>query len=136
MDDEYKSFLAELGGNPPWVSSEVGSCTGGTTMLPTLGKGGDVLNVYVGYLPLIMDDDGLIRLFSPFGEIDDLKLIEDRVTGVSKGYGFVKFFDAVAATQAVLHLNGYRLDGKVLAVSIVGKSSSNAIGAQVMSVNQ
>ncbi|MCO5583948.1 hypothetical protein L7F22_037866 [Adiantum nelumboides] len=167
MDDEYKSFLAELGGgtepfngagacnvassaqsgtilalpisqggNPPWVSSEAGSCPGGTTVLPTLDKGGDVLNVYVGYLPLSMDDDGLIRLFSPFGKIDDLKLIKDRVTGVSKGYGFVKFSDTAAATQAVLHLNGYRLDGKVLAVSIAGKSSSNAAGAQAMSVNQ
>ncbi|MCO5586425.1 hypothetical protein L7F22_040365, partial [Adiantum nelumboides] len=55
-----------------------------------------------------------------FGEIDDLKLIKDCVTSVSKGYGFVKFSN-VAATQAVLHLNGYRLDGKVLAVRIAGR---------------
>ena len=37
------------------------------------------------------------------------------------GYGFVKFADAASATQAVQHMNGYRLEGKVLAVRVAGK---------------
>ncbi|MCO5564592.1 hypothetical protein L7F22_018257 [Adiantum nelumboides] len=132
MDDEYKSFLAKLGGGIEPINGagacNVVSSAQSATILAFLILKGAILHG--------MDDDGLIMLFSPFGEIDDLKLIKDCVTGVSKGYGFVKFSDAAAATQAVLHLNGYRLDGKVLAVSIAGKSSSNAAGAQAMSVNQ
>lgn len=161
MDDEYKNFLAELGGGadrpgagdvgtnrqmgptlalpgpqggvPPWLGSggrvrPAGVLPGGTFGAPSIqpfgnkfSKDGDDLNLYVGYLPHNVDDDGLIALFSPFGKIEDIKLIKDRMTGMSKGYGFVKFADAASATQAVQHMNGYRLEGKVLAVRVAGK---------------
>lgn len=160
MDDEYKNFLAELGGgvdragagdvggrqmgptlalpgpqggNPPWLGNgsgvrPAGAFPGGTFGAPgsqpfgsKFNKDGDDLNLYVGYLPHTIDDDGLIALFSPFGKIEDIKLIKDRMTGMSKGYGFVKFADAASAAQAVQHMNGYRLEGKVLAVRVAGK---------------
>ncbi|MCO5556244.1 hypothetical protein L7F22_009790 [Adiantum nelumboides] len=85
------------------------------------GKEIDEANLYVGYIPQSVDEQGLINLFSPFGKIEDAKLIRDRVTGWSKGYAFVKFADATAAAQAVTHMNGYRLDGKALAVRVAGK---------------
>lgn len=114
------------GANFPWssnggVGARPGLGANTSSLGPRLIKDNDDLNLYVGYLPHTIDDDGLIKLFSPFGKIDDLKLIKDRLTGVSKGYGFVKFCDAAAAAQAVLHMNGYRLEGKVLAVRIAGK---------------
>ncbi|KAI6672253.1 hypothetical protein NL676_000159 [Syzygium grande] len=119
MDDEYQNFLAELGGtmpesatkqsstlaigagtagnagsNPPWANSTGGT---GTSSHPGLGsnpvklsKEYDDTNLYIGYLPPTLDDDGLIQLFSQFGEIVMAKVIKDRVTGLSKGYGFVK----------------------------------------------
>ncbi|MCO5578567.1 hypothetical protein L7F22_032422 [Adiantum nelumboides] len=159
MDDEYKNFLAELGGgadsanragagdvggrqmgptmalpgpqgaNPPWLGNGAGprsvlNAPGSQSFSPAssrFNKDGDDLNLYVGYLPHNIDDDGLIALFSPFGKIEDIKLIKDRLTGISKGYGFVKFADAASATQAVQHMNGYRLEGKVLAVRVAGK---------------
>ncbi|KAF7137410.1 hypothetical protein RHSIM_Rhsim07G0110700 [Rhododendron simsii] len=150
MDDEYQNFLAELGGtmpesvakqnptlsimgsnssgtNPPWVS---GNGTGGTgttsrpglgSTVTAVGKEIDDTNLYIGYLPSTLDDDALIRLFSPFGDIVMAKVIKDRVTGLSKGYGFVKYSDIAQANQAITSMNGYRLEGRVIAVRVAGK---------------
>ncbi|KAI5073913.1 hypothetical protein GOP47_0011926 [Adiantum capillus-veneris] len=93
------------------------------------GKEIDEANLYVGYIPQSVDEQGLINLFSPFGKIEDAKLIRDRVTGWSKGYAFVKFADVAAASQAVAHMNGYRLDGKALAVRVAGKPPPPSIPA-------
>lgn len=94
---------------------------------PYLGgsKGGkfnkdDDANLYVGYLPSTVDDEGLARLFAPFGAVEHAKVIRDRLTGATKGYGFVKYTDPSSATAAVTHRNGYRLEGRVLAVRVAG----------------
>ncbi|XP_042506454.1 splicing factor-like protein 1 [Macadamia integrifolia] len=148
MDDEYQNFLAELGGsapdsltkqnlsvpllgsnssgsNPPWASGNNAGGVGNTSH-PGLGsnpvkKEYDDTNLYIGYLPPNFDDDALIRLFSPFGDIDQAKVIKDRATGLSKGYGFVKYFDVSQANQAIASMNGYRLEGRVIAVRVAGK---------------
>jgi splicing factor 1 len=205
MDDEYKNFLAELGGggpdgsaspvgngggggevgssrqsgptmalsgpqgspNLPWTGGPAGGASaigavmtvggpgsrpglgsqgapsggfnGGNGMgAPSLGgpqgggapylggsKGGkfnkdDDANLYVGYLPSTVDDEGLARLFAPFGAVEHAKVIRDRLTGATKGYGFVKYTDPSSATAAVTHRNGYRLEGRVLAVRVAG----------------
>ncbi|KAL2540039.1 splicing factor-related [Abeliophyllum distichum] len=143
MDDEYQNFLAELGGtvpesatkqnsatlalgpgssgtNPPWA-------TGSNTTQAGLGssiikpKEYDETNLYIGYLPPTMDDDGLISLFSPFGEIVMAKVIKDRLSGLSKGYGFVKYADGQQANNAIASMNGHRLDGRTIAVRVAGK---------------
>ncbi|PIA51785.1 hypothetical protein AQUCO_01100569v1 [Aquilegia coerulea] len=150
MDDEYQNFLAELGGsgpesltkqsstlsilgsnssgsNPPWANGSNSGSPGGTsqTSLPGIGaktgKDHDDTNLYIGYLPPNLDDDGLIQLFSPFGEIVMAKVIKDRVTGLSKGYGFVKYSDIAQANQAISSMNGSRLEGRVIAVRVAGK---------------
>ncbi|KAI5670215.1 hypothetical protein M9H77_10579 [Catharanthus roseus] len=117
MDDEYQNFLAELGGtvpesatkpttgtlalgpgssgsNPPWASGSNTNGVGATTAASGANlakpKEYDETNLYIGYLPPTLEDDGLISLFSPFGEIVMAKVIKDRVSGLSKGYGFVK----------------------------------------------
>eukprot|EP01018_Ginkgo_biloba_P016462 Gb_41039 [translate_table: standard] len=81
----------------------------------------DDSNLYVGYLPHTMEDEQLIQLFSPFGRIDDAKVMRDHVNGTSKGFGFVKFSDTHCASQAIMHMNGYRLAGKLLAVRVAGQ---------------
>ncbi|KAK6145656.1 hypothetical protein DH2020_022476 [Rehmannia glutinosa] len=146
MDDEYQNFLAELGGtgpesstkpssatlalpgipgtNPPWAG---GTNTSSNTTQAGLGAGLikpkeiDETNLYIGYLPPTLEDDGLISLFSPFGEIVMAKVIKDRVSGLSKGYGFVKYADVQQANNAISSMNGHRLDGRTIAVRVAGK---------------
>ncbi|KAK3039509.1 hypothetical protein RJ639_028091 [Escallonia herrerae] len=156
MDDEYQNFLAELGGtmpesltkhsaslpilgsnssgsNPPWASSNgtggLGSSAhpGLGSNISKIGKEIDDTNLYIGYLPPTLEDDALIRLFSPFGEIVMAKVIKDRVTGLSKGYGFVKYSDVAQANQAIASMNGYRLEGRVIAVRVAGKPPQPAV---------
>lgn len=75
-------------------------------------------NLYVGHLPQTVDDNWLTKLFSPFGKIVKGKVIKDRITGSSKGYGFVEFANPIDADVAVAQMNGYKMDGKVLAVRV------------------
>ncbi|KAF2317086.1 hypothetical protein GH714_011671 [Hevea brasiliensis] len=114
MDDEYQNFLAELGGTIPESSTK-------QTSTLALGSEYDDTNLYIGYLPPNLDDDGLIGLFSSFGDIVMAKVIKDRVTGVSKGYGFVKYRDIQMANNAIASMNGYRIDGRTIAVRVAGK---------------
>ncbi|GFY84377.1 splicing factor-like protein [Actinidia rufa] len=123
MDDEYQNFLAELGGtapdsltkqssgtlalgpgssgsNPPWASGNTGGGIGVTTQAGLVNgvkplKEYDDTNLYIGYLPLNLDDDGLIRLFSPFGDIVMAK-----------------------ANNAIASMNGQSIDGRTIAVRV------------------
>ncbi|XP_058082497.1 splicing factor-like protein 1 [Magnolia sinica] len=54
-------------------------------------------NLYVAYLPQAVDDRQLIELFSPFGRLISVKVVRDKMTGLSKGFGFVKYADPVDA---------------------------------------
>ncbi|KAK1299321.1 hypothetical protein QJS10_CPB14g01245 [Acorus calamus] len=140
MDDEYQNFLAELGGtapesltrsspalalpstgggNPPWAGGS-GGTAGSVNGLKTT-KEYDETNLYIGYLPQNFEDDALIRLFEPFGDIVMAKVIKDRVTGASKGYGFVKYSDVAQANQAIASMNGYNLEGRAIAVRVAGR---------------
>uniref|UniRef100_A0A1D1XPF3 Branchpoint-bridging protein n=1 Tax=Anthurium amnicola TaxID=1678845 RepID=A0A1D1XPF3_9ARAE len=142
MDDEYQNFLAELGGaapdslakssstlaitgpagsNPPWVNSSGAGSASQAGLVNGVKKEYDETNLYIGYLPPTFDDDALIRLFSPFGTIVTAKVIKDRMTGLSKGYGFVKYSDMGQANQAIVSMNGYHLEGRVIAVRVAGK---------------
>ena len=73
--------------------------------------------LYVGNLPYDTTADDLKSLFSPFGEIVDVKLISDFATGRSKGFGFVELSDNSSATKAVSELNGKDYQGRPLRVS-------------------
>ncbi|MCL7023173.1 hypothetical protein MKW94_028284 [Papaver nudicaule] len=147
MDDEYQKYLAELGGSapesmtkqnsavpllgsgsnssgsvPPWASSNNSATQPGlVTNGAKTGKDYDDTNLYIGYLPPNFDDDALIRLFQPFGDIVMAKVIKDRATNLSKGYGFVKYSDVAQANQAIASMNGFALDGRVIAVRVAGK---------------
>ncbi|KAL2614238.1 hypothetical protein R1flu_025930 [Riccia fluitans] len=120
------SGTGPAGGMPPqqgYGSPYYPPGPGGAGVAPgsKFAKDADDSNLYVGYLPNSVDDEGLMRLFTPFGRVEDAKVIRDRLNGTSKGYGFVKYSDVAAAAQAVVHMNGYRLDGKILAVRVAGR---------------
>ena len=75
-------------------------------------------NLYVGYLPQTIDDSCLRELFSPFGAVTQSSVVLDMRTGYSKGYGFVSFDTPSAASLAMMHMNGYQIDGHRLAVRL------------------
>ncbi|XP_059667061.1 splicing factor-like protein 1 [Cornus florida] len=82
--------------------------------------------LYVGYIPQNMDETRLTELFSPFGKLTEAKVIRDRTTGFGKGYGFVHFENPIDAALAVRHMNGYKVDGKMLAVRVAGVPPATA----------
>jgi len=79
--------------------------------------------LFVGSLSWNTDDRGLEEAFSRFGEVTDAKVITDRETGRSRGFGFVTFADASAAQKAVQEMNGSELDGRNLNVDIAQERS-------------
>ena len=58
------------------------------------------------------------KLFSPYGELEDVKLIIDRMTGRSKGFGFVKFVNEEDAARAMEELNDKEVDGREIKITV------------------
>jgi RNA recognition motif-containing protein len=75
------------------------------------------MNIFVGSLPYRLEEADLKELFSAYGEVSSVKLITDRETGRSKGFGFVEMPDDEAAQKAIQALNGSEVSGRSIAVS-------------------
>ena len=73
--------------------------------------------LFVGSLPWAVDDQALADLFKEFGDVASAKVIMDRETGRSKGFGFVEFDDDDAAKAAMSKLNNSDLQGRTIVVS-------------------
>ena len=73
--------------------------------------------IYVGGLPYSTDDAKLGELFAPHGNVESAKVITDRATGQSRGFGFVEMVTAEEAKAAIAALNGTQLDGRTLTVN-------------------
>ncbi|MBX3271962.1 MAG: RNA-binding protein [Sandaracinaceae bacterium] len=84
--------------------------------------------LFVGSLSWGTDDHSLRAAFERFGEVTDAKVITDRETGRSRGFGFVTFADASAANQAAREMNGAELDGRSLNVDIAQERSRGGGG--------
>ena len=74
-------------------------------------------NIYVGNLSFRTDDDGLRQAFEAFGTVHSAKVVMDRETGRSRGFGFVEMPDGAAAQAAIEGTNGKDLDGRNLRVN-------------------
>ena len=75
------------------------------------------MNIFVGSLPFSLEEADLKELFEAYGEVSSVKLINDRETGRSKGFGFVEMPDDESAQQAISALNGSEVSGRTIAVS-------------------
>ena len=75
------------------------------------------MNIYVGNLSYRMSDSELEALFAKFGEVKSAKIIMDRETGRSKGFGFVEMETSIAGNQAIEELNGSESEGRSLRVN-------------------
>ena len=73
--------------------------------------------LFVGGLSFDTNDAGLREAFARFGEITEAKVISDRDTGRSRGFGFVTFADGAVAKTAITEMNGKELDGRTLTVN-------------------
>lgn len=73
--------------------------------------------LYVGNLPYSVDDEALHDHFAQFGTVDSAKVIMDRESGRSKGFGFVEMADDSAADAAIEKGNGVELNGRAINVS-------------------
>ena len=74
------------------------------------------MKLYVGNLSYSVNDSTLRALFEPFGNIESARVISDRDTGSSKGFGFVEMSDA-DGQKAMGALNGQELEGRALRVN-------------------
>ena len=75
------------------------------------------MNIYISNLSYGVADSDLKQLFENFGEVSSAKVITDRYTGRSKGFGFVEMPDNEASLKAIAELNQAEYDGKVIAVA-------------------
>ena len=76
------------------------------------------IKVFVGNLPFSLDDEKLKNEFSRFGAIESAKIVTEKHTGRSRGYGFVEFADQAAAEAAVQGLNGQLFEERPLTVQL------------------
>jgi ELAV like protein 2/3/4 len=88
-------------------------------------------NLIVNYLPQTMTQEEIRSLFSSIGEVESCKLIRDKVTGQSLGYGFVNYHRIEDASKAIQTLNGLRLQNKTIKVSYARPSSEAIKGANL-----
>ncbi|MCU0357755.1 MAG: RNA-binding protein [Cyclobacteriaceae bacterium] len=75
------------------------------------------MNIYVANIPFKATEAELRGLFEEFGEVSSAKIILDKFTQRSRGFGFVEMDDAAAAQQAISSLNGADFMGKALVVN-------------------
>lgn len=73
--------------------------------------------LYVGGLSWNTDDGLLRSTFEKYGELDEVKVISDRETGRSRGFGFVTFVESDQADQAISAMDGAQLDGRTISVN-------------------
>lgn len=74
--------------------------------------------MYVSNLGYHINDDDLRKLFEPFGQVTSAKVINDRDTGKSRGFGFVEMNSDTEADHAMSKLNGKEIEGKNITVSV------------------
>jgi len=75
------------------------------------------MNIYVGNLAFGTTNHDLRQLFEPYGVVDEIRMITDRDTGRSKGFGFVEMPDGTAARTAIAKLQGQAIGGRTLTVN-------------------
>ncbi len=73
--------------------------------------------LYVGGLPYSVTDDKLQEIFAPHGTVESARVITDRMTGRSRGFGFVEMSSQSEAEEAIQKMNGTDLEGRSLTVN-------------------
>ena len=75
------------------------------------------MNIYVSNLSFNVQDEDLRGFFTPYGEVTSAKVISDKFTGKSRGFGFVEMSDDEAAKKAIAELDNGMVDGRNIKVT-------------------
>ncbi|MEL6342644.1 MAG: RNA-binding protein, partial [Myxococcota bacterium] len=76
-----------------------------------------MMKLFCGGLAWATDDESLRAAFEPFGEVSEAKVIYDRDSGRSRGFGFVTFANREEGEQAIEQMNGAQVDGRAIRVN-------------------
>jgi RNA recognition motif-containing protein len=76
------------------------------------------MNIYVSNLSFAVQDEDLREFFAEYGEVSSAKVIMDKFTSRSRGFGFVEMPDDAAAQKAIAELDGGMVDGRAIRVAI------------------
>jgi len=83
------------------------------------------MNIYVGNISRESSENEVQKAFEEYGEVTSVKLIKDKFTGMSKGFGFIEMPNKEEADKAIKNLDGMRLNGRVLNVAIAKPKSDD-----------
>lgn len=75
------------------------------------------MNIYVGNLSFKVEEDDLREIFEAYGEVESVKIIMDKFTGKSKGFGFIEMTDKAQALKAIEELNNSEFEGRNIVVN-------------------
>jgi RNA recognition motif-containing protein len=75
------------------------------------------MNIFVGSLPFSLKESELKEYFEEYGEVASVKIISDKFSGRSKGFGFIEMPDEEKAKKAIEELNGAEIDGRAIVVN-------------------
>jgi RNA recognition motif-containing protein len=75
------------------------------------------MNIFVGSLPFSLEETELKEFFEEYGEVSSAKIITDRATGRSKGFGFIEMPNDEQALKAINELNGAEVEGRTIVVN-------------------
>ncbi len=75
------------------------------------------MKLHIGNLPHAVSDERLRELAQPYGTPESAEVVKDRISGQSRGYGFVVYSTAEEAQAAITGLNGTDVDGRTITVS-------------------
>ncbi|KAG5456663.1 MAG: putative glycine-rich RNA-binding protein [Olpidium bornovanus] len=84
--------------------------------------------LYVGGLAWAVTSAQLQSEFEPFGQVEEAEVVVDRISGRSRGFGFVKFANEADAQKAMSDLNGKELEGRALRIDIASERTGGGGG--------
>jgi len=125
----------EGNGNDNMTMEEQQNQTMQNHMNEMLDMDDDQSNLIVNYVPPQLSEDDFRALFDPYGKIESCKLLMERYSGRSMGYGFVKYSNGEEAARSIEALNGKPFMGKTLKVSVARPPSSQIKGANLYIAN-
>ena len=86
------------------------------------------MNIYVSNLSFNVQDEDLKEFFTPYGEVTSAKVINDRETGRSRGFGFVEMSDEAASKKAIAELDGATVENRAISVSVAKPKEDRSSG--------
>ena len=84
------------------------------------------MNMYVSNLSFHTNDDDLRKLFEQFGAVSSAKVINDRETGRSRGFGFVEMGSDEEAKEAMKGLNNKEIEGRAMSVTVAREKTNRS----------